>query len=424
MGKVAAADTAAPSEGARRKKSRPGRPARPEIYVAPSHQWSSWLFSLTMLVLVLPALLTYVAIYLGTDAANPPSFFIRLVLCIFLDSVYGGAYYAILLPPARVLARFLPGAWVPESSKECEKQENAVVDLSIQWPLPASPIPTSWIDVARRSKRDNPFFLNHVRGSTRLRQAVFRLTAALGTVTMVHVMNRFVDHGSTLADIGLEISFTDIGWGFVVGSAIVIILFLVEVALGWIQSVGYCEVVVPGESLILNLLWDILFHIGVSANEEISLRGWILVNTALYVRTLGQSPSEAMAVAVALQAGVFALMHVGSPGASRVGLINLVIGGTVAALNVFLSGGLSFSLGWHFGWNIWMGHFLGLSTSGIPMSAKLISVVPDPKKASLHGGKFGPEQSPLAATAYLLGCTALVLIYGGDGLAMWRDKLA
>ena len=414
----------AAGETARRKKSRAGRPARPEIYVAPSHEWSSWLFSLAMLVVVLPSLLTYVAIYLGKkDGSDPPSFFIRLVLCIFLDSVYGGAYYAILLPPARVLARMLPGAWVPESSKECEKQENAVLDLSITWPVPGSPIPSHWIDVARRSKRENPFFLNHVRGSTRLRQAVFRITAALGTLTMAHVMSEYVDHTSSLADIGLEISFSDIGWGFAVGSTIVILLFLAEVALGWIHIVGYFEVVVPGEYLVINLFWDILFHIGVSINEEVSLRGWILVNTALYVRTLGLSPSEAMTVAVVLQAGVFALMHVGSPGASRVGLTNLVIGGTVAALNVFLSGGLSFSLGWHFGWNIWMGHFLGLSTSGIPMSAKLVSIVPDPRKAALHGGKFGPEQSPLAATAYLLGCTALALIYGGEGLAIWRDKL-
>ena len=415
----------AAGETARRKKSRAGRPARPEIYVAPSHEWSSWLFSLAMLVVVLPSLLTYVAIYLGgKDGSNPPSFFVRLVLCIFLDSVYGGAYYAILLPPARVFARMLPGAWVPESSKECEKQENAVLDLSITWPVPGTTIPPHWIDAARRSKRENPFFLNHVRGSTRLRQAVFRITAALGTLTMAHVMSEYVDHTSSLADIGLEISFSDIGWGFAVGSTIVIILFLAEVALGWVHIAGYFEVVVPGEYLVINLFWDILFHIGVSINEEVSLRGWILVNTALYVRTLGLSPSEAMTVAVVLQAGVFALMHVGSPGASRVGLTNLVIGGTVAALNVFLSGGLSFSLGWHFGWNIWMGHFLGLSTSGIPMSAKLVSIVPDPRKAALHGGKFGPEQSPLAATAYLLGCMALALIYGGEGLAIWRDKLA
>jgi len=53
-----------------------------------------------------------------------------------------------------------------------------------------------------------------------------------------------------------------------------------------------------------------------------------------------------------------------------------------------------------------------------------LNAIPDPKKASLHGGRFGPEQSPLAATAYLLGCAALGLIYGGDGLTMWRDKLA
>ena len=111
-------------------------------------------------------------------------------------------------------------------------------------------------------------------------------------------------------------------------------------------------------------------------------------------------------------------------GASRLGLLNLMVGGVAGAMNVWLSGGIAFALGWHFGWNIWMGHLLGLSTSGIPMSAKLVAVVPHPEKSALHGGRFGPEQSPLAPFAYLLGIGMLIWFYGDDGIEEWRAALA
>lgn len=104
-------------------------------------------------------------------------------------------------------------------------------------------------------------------------------------------------------------------------------------------------------------------------------------------------------------------------------LINLFVGGAVAALNVLLTGGLSFALGWHFGWNLTMGHLLGMSTSGIPMSAKYVSVVPHPLKAKLHGGEFGPENGPLAPLAYLLGFAMLVSFYGGSRLEVWQAQM-
>ena len=112
-----------------------------------------------------------------------------------------------------------------------------------------------------------------------------------------------------------------------------------------------------------------------------------------------------------------------TPGATRVGLANLTFGGVCGALNLFLAGGLSFALGWHFGWNIVMGHLLGLSTSGIPMSAKLVSVAPHPLLPHRHGGRFGPEQSPLAPAAYVIGLVMLLAFYGGSGLAEWTERL-
>ena len=80
--------------------------------------------------------------------------------------------------------------------------------------------------------------------------------------------------------------------------------------------------------------------------------------------------------------------------------------------DVVVSGGLAFACGWHFTWNLMMGHLLGLSTSGIPMSATLVSILPHPSKADLHGGTFGPEKSVLAPGVYMFGCALLLLFYG------------
>merc|ERR1719198_208881 len=94
-------------------------------------------------------------------------------------------------------------------------------------------------------------------------------------------------------------------------------------------------------------------------------------------------------------------------------MTNIFMGGVAGGLNVLFTGGrLGFSLGWHFGWNITMGNVLGLSTSGIPISATFVSVAPVPDKEHLHGGVFGPEGGAIAPAAYCLGVVLLALIYG------------
>lgn len=65
--------------------------------------------------------------------------------------------------------------------------------------------------------------------------------------------------------------------GLAVGSVLVLGLFAAEVGLGWIKITGYMQTAVPGESLWHNLGWDVVFHIAVSINEELSMRGWLLL---------------------------------------------------------------------------------------------------------------------------------------------------
>ena len=356
---------------------------------------------------------------------------VRLIFFLVFDAAFARNLAELFVLASRPLSRLLPGAVVPPSPAKCAEEEQAQHDPSLVWPPTSAALPAEWVKSAasRSPKRRQPYFLNHMRGCVRLRQAALRLGAAAGTLAQVYFMSMLLDKRS-LSVIGLPASPLDIVlgrdlWlGVLTGAACVIALFVVEVALGWVKVIGIFETVAPGESLPLNLLWDILFHAGVAVNEEVSMRGWMLLNIAqAFVAHLGISVASAGGLSVGLQSALFAIAHLNSPGASSLGLINLMIGGGAGALNVFLSGGLAFPLGWHFGWNLLMGHLLGLSTSGIPMSSKLISVVPHPDKAALHGGQFGPEQSPLAPFAYLLGCALLVYFYGDSGIDEWRQQL-
>lgn len=393
------------------------------------------MFEVLLVSLALPLVTTFVAV----ERIKDSHFLYRLLFCITLDSIYGNAIYTVQRPLVRWIADRLPGA----SSNQDNDDDSLQHDKTLAWPtLHNANVPSAWLDLAKQRQRQHPssdeplWFLNHVRGSLRFRQAALRMASAAGTLVMAYVMTNFVDppfadgaiaedeKGTAvgLASIGLApISLRDIALGFLVGSTIVIALFTIEVALGWIRVIGYFEKVVAEESWTLNILWDVLFHIGVSVNEEVSMRGWILVHTLNHLSSTWEISSILMRwfVAIGLQASFFALMHATSPGANAIGLFNLVIGGTAGALNVLVTGSLSFAVGWHFGWNIWMGHLLGLSTSGIPMSAKLVSVLPHPSKAHLHGGRFGPEQSPLAPLAYGLGIILLIMCYSERVSQVW-----
>eukprot|EP00957_Ditylum_brightwellii_P172722 13148585-Ditylum_brightwellii.AAC.1 len=272
----------------RERKNKVGNTATSNISSSAKNDINSnvnCLLTTIITIVVLPSTVTAIAWILGTNSTyhssaegGRPNFVIRLVLSIFLDSIYGHVFYVLLIPLSRMVARNLPGAVVPNNSTECEIQENEMNDPSFTWPLPNTDLPPDWVASAD-SRKQQPYFLNHVRGSTRCRQATLRVASALGTILMAIVMSHWVDR-TMLSDIGLSVSVMDLVRGLAVGSGVVGALFVIEICLGWLKIVGYREVVVPDESLLINLFWDVLFHIGVSINEEISMRGWILVNTA------------------------------------------------------------------------------------------------------------------------------------------------
>ena len=358
---------------------------------------------------------------------------LRLLFWLFFEISFGPVCTQAILIPTRWIARYVPGAAgsIPpaEDRQAVSEQEQQHHDPSLEWPPESAKLPTEWrqIVASQRPRPSQPYFLNHVRGHVRFCQAAVRIGAACGTLLQTFALAALLDGTSWLDAILLRnATWTDLILGAITGMCCILVIFAAEVSFGWVQVIGYFEVVAPNEWLSLNLFFDVLFHLGVAINEELSLRGWLFAASAqFFMSGTGVDAGWATILAVGAQSLVFAAAHAASPGASAVGLVNLTIGGVAAALNVVLTGGLTFALGWHFSWNLFMGHLLGLSTSGIPMSAKLVSVVPHPAKAKLHGGRFGPEQSPLAPLAYLFGLLMLVVFYGvTQGPVEWERRLS
>lgn len=101
---------------------------------------------------------------------------------------------------------------------------------------------------------------------------------------------------------------------------------------------------------------------------------------------------------------LFGLAHAGNPGADPLGLLNVIVNGTLLGAVVMRTGSLSLACGYHSGWNLALGVVSGAVDSGMRSGGAVLAT-------TLHGapwltgGDFGPEASLLLGgleTAVLL----------------------
>ena len=203
----------------------------------------------------------------------------------------------------------------------------------------------------------------------------------------------------------------------------ILVIFAAEVSFGWVQVIGYFEVVAPNEWLSLNLFFDVLFHLGVAINEELSLRGWLFAASAqFFMSGTGVDAGWATILAVGAQSLVFAAAHAASPGASAVGLVNLTIGGVAAALNVVFCG-LTFALGWHYrGTSSW-----AICSASPPPASQCrpswcLSCRTRPRRSFTVGAS--DRSRATAPLAYLFGLLMLVFYGVTQGPVEWERRLS
>lgn len=142
-----------------------------------------------------------------------------------------------------------------------------------------------------------------------------------------------------------------------------------------------------------------------AAAEEALLRGYPL-----------QALAEAWGPkwALALTAGLFGALHLGNPGVTAVGALNVAVAGLFLGIVYLRTLSLWWATGAHLGWNWASGYVADVPVSGLELlDAPLYDGVAR-GNAWISGGSFGPEGSLLATAVVVV---AAALCWGSPWLA-------
>ena len=182
----------------------------------------------------------------------------------------------------------------------------------------------------------------------------------------------------------------NLGIGFSLGAGLMVLLFFVMAAAGWLTT----ELAAPGA---LTLLASALSWAALSFVEELTFRGYIMQ---------GLARAWAMPVAVAASSILFGLVHIIDPNVQVLGIVNVCAAGFFLALAYLVTRSLWFPAGIHIGWNLTEINVLGLPGSGHTEPSLLHTTVSGPDL--ITGGAFGPEGGLLGLAFWLFGIVLLL----------------
>lgn len=128
-----------------------------------------------------------------------------------------------------------------------------------------------------------------------------------------------------------------------------------------------------------------------AALEELLFRGFPLARLAEAVGPM---------MAAAVLSVLFAVVHIGNPDVSPVGLVNIGLASLFLSAVFFGPGGLAAAIGVHIGWNAMLALGADAPVSGLRFALPALEYFPGPRSV-ISGGRFGPEGG-LAATAVLV----------------------
>jgi uncharacterized protein len=155
------------------------------------------------------------------------------------------------------------------------------------------------------------------------------------------------------------------------------------------------------------LLWFVVFLL-VGLFEEYMLRGYFLYTLA---DGIGFLP------AAVIQAILFAVIHMGNGGETKIGIIAAGAFAIFAAATVWRTGNLWLAVGAHAGWDWGQSYFFGVNDSGFQAPGHLLN--PHTQGPDwLSGGTVGPEGSAVTLGLWALMTVFFVLRYRPRGPAL------
>jgi membrane protease YdiL (CAAX protease family) len=195
--------------------------------------------------------------------------------------------------------------------------------------------------------------------------------------------------------------------GFLAGSVIVGVWFLIDLALGWVQVVGD-EPATSGLPLALGfVVVGLLGNMGAGFLEEIGYRGYVLQNLAVPLPLWGAMP---------LMAVLFAfVVHFNK--LSPVLVATAILIAVLFALTRLATGAIWFAIGLHWAYDASQNFFYGLGVNSPPYDHSLLHVQLRGYLASVGG------QDPIQIAIIAVATLGLALWMQRTGRLNWRWHL-
>jgi len=223
----------------------------------------------------------------------------------------------------------------------------------------------------------------------------------------VWLSGRFLDH-RPFADFGLRLNkkwWQDLGFGLGLGIVMIGSVFLIELAAGWVTITDTFYTANSEQTFILPFIVFVVLFGCVGFSEELNSRGYHLTNIAEGFNFKSIGPKYAIVIAVFLSSLLFGLFHLGSPGATPISLVIIILMAILLGIAYALTGRLALPVGVHISWNLFQGNVFGFPVSGTTFPAETVTFfsINQSGPELWTGGAFGPEGGLLGLYAILAG---------------------
>lgn len=227
----------------------------------------------------------------------------------------------------------------------------------------------------------------------------------------VWLAGRFLDR-RPFVDFGFHIDrdwWIDLGFGLLLGAALMLMIFLIELAAGWVTVSGTFATRDPDVAFTLAILPPLLTFLAVGFYEELFSRGYQLRNISEGLNWEAIGPGGAIAIATLISSAIFGVLHVGNPNASLISTLYLCGAGIQLALGFLLTGELAIPIGLHVTWNFFQGNVFGFPVSGGDYGSATFIAIEQGGPDVWTGGAFGPEAGLVGLLAMVVGALLIVL---------------
>jgi hypothetical protein len=236
----------------------------------------------------------------------------------------------------------------------------------------------------------------------------------LGTVIVIlltFLLASWILDRRKFGDFGFHFSrlwWLDLGFGLALGAGMMLLIFLIELAAGWITIEGFLQAS-SSSSFLSAMLASLIGFICVGIYEEMLSRGYHLRNLAEGLNWGVLGARGGLWAGYLISSSVFGLLHATNPNASWISTLNLILAGLFLGLGFVLTGELAIPIGLHITWNFFQGNIFGFPVSGMKSGVSLISIQQGGPNL-FTGGAFGPEAGLVGIFAILVG-SILIMLY-------------